>query len=217
MSWTVVIPSKDPGKVRGCIDSLLCAQPDIKPEQIVVVSDGLPLRLRWELRGVRWVRGTRPFVFARAINAGAEAADPESDIVILGDDVRIDTVGAFDKLALESVGAAAVAPVVSGVCGQVAQRTTSPSPRADWLTFICAYIPREAWNAIGPLDERFVGYGYDDVDWCLRASKHGPCVVSTSVSVTHLQDSSYRSQDGWQVLYAQNRERFEDKWGRVSA
>jgi len=212
VTYSVIIPSNDPRKLRRCIDSLVEAQPDIDPARVVIVSDGLPLRLRWELRGARWVRGRRPFVFAQAINAGVAATEPGSDIVILADDVRLDTTGAIDKLAAASEGAAAVAPVVDGLCGQVAQRAMSTAPTAEWLAFICVYIPRAVWDDVGELDERFVGYGYDDVDWCLRARDHGPLRVARDVLITHIDDSAYRSDAGWLKLYADNRVRFEEKW-----
>jgi hypothetical protein len=81
--WTVVIPSRSDEKVIDCVAGLIETHPDIRPEQIVIVSDGLSLRTRWKLRGVGWVRGERPFVFPRAINAGARSAHPDSDLVIL--------------------------------------------------------------------------------------------------------------------------------------
>jgi len=210
--WTAIIPSRDDKKVLGCVGSLIERHPDIRPDQIVIVSDGLSLRTRWQLRDVTWVNGKRPFNFSRAINMGARAASPASDLVILGDDVRLETPLALDWLAAASNGAAAVAAEVSGVCGQPAQRAGSTEARADWLAFICTYIPRGVWNEVGELDERFVGYGYDDVDWCRRAQGHGSLRVAHHVKAVHLSDSSYRNRDDWMTQYNANRVLFEQKW-----
>lgn len=210
--WSVIIPSCTDAKVLDCVASLIETHPDIRCDQIVIVDDGLSWRTRVKLRGVTWVKGKRPFVFARAINMGAAAIDPASDLVILGDDVRFETPHALDRLAAAVDGSAAIAPEVVGVCGQPAQRAGTFTPTADWLAFICAYIPRRAWDAVGPLDERFVGYGYDDVDWCKRAQEYRHLRVAHEVRVVHTQESSYRNREDWKARYEENRVIFEEKW-----
>jgi hypothetical protein len=210
--WSVIIPSRSDAKVIGCVASLIDTHPEIRSDQIVIVDDGLSLRTRWRLRGVTWVRGVRPFIFARAVNMGTAAASSVSDLVVLGDDVRFATPSALDRLAASLQGAAAIAPEVVGVCGQSAQRAGAAATEADWLAFICAYIPRLVWDQVGPLDERFVGYGYDDVDWCKRAQGYGSLKIAHDVKVLHLQDSSYRGREDWKLRYEENRSIFEDKW-----
>lgn len=210
--WSVIIPSRDDEKVLDCVASLIESHPEIEANQIVIVDDGLSRHTKREFRGVTWVKGEKPFVFARAVNMGAAAMDPASDLVILGDDVRIETPRALDRLAAASAGAAAAAPEVVGVCGQPAQQAGAYGNEADWLAFICVYIPRRVWTRVGELDERFIGYGYDDVDWCKRACPHGQLRIAHDVRVVHTHDSSYRNQADWKTKYAENRVRFEEKW-----
>ena len=215
--WTVIIPSCSDEKVGKCVADLFGTHPALRPEQVVIVSDGL-LHLQWMYRNMKWVEGKSPFIFAEAINAGVRAADPDSDIVILGDDVRFETPGAIDSLARLSDGAAIVAPQVIGVCGQPSQRVgaTTYDP-TGWVAFICAYIPRAAWDAVGPLDERFVGYGYDDVDWCRRAVKYGKVKITNTAVVRHLPESSYRTNPNWVDQYEQNRTIYHTKWAAARA
>lgn len=213
MSWSVIIPSCDEPKLLGCIDSLCEVQPDLEqePHRIVVVSDGLSRETKRILDGVTWVKGRKPFVFPRAVNMGAWAA-LDNDILICGDDVRFTAPGQIDRLHGLSNGCAAISPEVTGVCGQPAQRAGSVQSGAEWLAFICTLIPRAVWTQVGPLDERFVGYGYDDVDWCTRAAPFGRIAVDHGSRVVHLDESSYRSDPSWVQAYQQNREIFEQKW-----
>jgi hypothetical protein len=46
-----------------------------------------------------------------------------------------------------------------------------PRP-AGFLTFCAVLVRREAWEAVGPLEEEFFAYG-EDADWCLRARGAG--------------------------------------------
>jgi GT2 family glycosyltransferase len=197
----------------GCIDSLCEVQPDLDqdPSRIVIVSDGLPRETRRILNGVTWVKGRRKFIFPRAVNMGADAAI-DDDILICGDDVRFTARGQIDRLHRLSSGCAAISPEVTGVCGQPAQRAGSTQSEADWLAFICTLIPRDIWTKVGPLDERFIGYGYDDVDWCQRAAPFGRIAVDHGSRVVHINESSYRSDPSWVQAYQQNREIFENKW-----
>lgn len=215
--YSVIIPSCDDAKLMQCVSSIFDTHPMIKRGQIVVVSDGLSHHVQDALRDETWIEGKKPFVFAEAINAGVREAIPGSDIVILGDDVRFETQGGLDALAQSSQGCAVVVPDVIGACGQGAQRKGDPRATADWLAFICAYIPRKAWDAVGELDETFTGYGYDDVDWCRRAAPYGELKIDHSVTVRHLDQSSFRSNPDWQTRYAVNRLRYHEKWAGEGA
>ena len=47
------------------------------------------------------------------------------------------------------------------------------TPRqVDWVLGACLMIRRQAWEAVGPLDEGFFMY-YEDIDWCYRARAAG--------------------------------------------
>jgi hypothetical protein len=214
MTWAVVVPSRNDAAIVDFVGNLRASHPDVTPDQVVVVDDGLSDHTLSVLSDVTIVKGVKPFVFARAINMGA-AAEPGRDIAIAGDDVRFLSYNLIDKLAERSAGVAAISPEIVGPGGHPAQRTHSGDSTADWLAFVCVYIPRRAWDAVGTLDERFVGYGFDDVDWCVRAFGYGPMRVDHSLRVAHIDTSSFRSDAGWMDRYRENQSRFVAKWGNI--
>ncbi len=214
MTWAVVVPSRNDAAIVDFVGSLRASHPDMTPDQVVIVDDGLSEHTRSILSEVTFIEGTKPFVFARAVNMGARA-EPDRDIVIVGDDVRFLSHDLIDRLASCSEGVAAISPEIIGPCGQQAQHSSSTASASPWLAFICIYIPRRAWNAIGPLDERFVGYGFDDIDWSLRAFGFGPLQVEHSLRVAHINASSFRKSATWKDLHKQNLDIFEAKWGAI--
>jgi hypothetical protein len=212
MSWSVIVPSCNDANIVDFVSSLRASHPDVTPDQVVIVDDGLSDHARSILEDCTFVAGVKPFVFARAINMGA-AVEPDRDLVIVGDDVRFLSNSLIDRLAAQSHDVAAISPEIIGLCGQEAQRSRSRATVAPWLAFVCVYIPRRAWDAIGELDESFTGYGYDDVDWSLRAFGFGPLRIDHSLRVAHIDASTFRHSPGWIDQYKQNLAIFEAKWG----
>ena len=66
------------------------------------------------------------------------------------------------------------------------QRWDGARPRSvDWVSGACMMVRREAFTAIGPLDERFFLY-FEDVDWCRRLREAGWNVwFIPSITVIH--------------------------------
>lgn len=212
--WTVICPSGVDENLHDMIGSLIATHPDILPDQIIVISNGLSKKTRKQFQDVIWQECRKPFIFARNVNDGVRLADPRSDIVIVGDDVCFVDDRTIDLLRARSWNCAAVAPSVTGYCGQPYQCTGAWEESADWLAFICVYIPRRVWDAVGGLDERFEGYGYEDADWCIRAADHGPLRIEHRCRVTHMREerSRWRRDDSWRRCYAANWVRFAEKW-----
>ena len=84
------------------------------------------------------------------------------------------------------------------------------------LAFFCVAIRREAFAAIGPLDEQF-GVGlFEDGDYNRRARAAGwEMACARDSFVHHWQNASFRrlGRDAYFGLYEENRKRFEAKWG----
>jgi GT2 family glycosyltransferase len=79
--------------------------------------------------------------------------------------------------------------------------------RCYWVTFACVLLDTELWRALDGLREDF-WYGYEDVDFCLRARPHGthPIVAHGAV----VEHGEFGTRTG--VEDRQNQETFADLW-----
>lgn len=160
--------------------------------KIVVTSHGLDLShlIDGPLHGWTIVQGAEPFVFARNANLGIQAAGAD-DVLLLNDDVsftRPNTVRDLRHYAYQNDRLGMLSPQFLGRVGNYYQRSTTPLRDdvvcvKERLCFTGVYMKRAMLDAVGPLDERFTGYGAEDDDYCLRARRAGfllgvtPCVV----------------------------------------
>lgn len=226
MSYTVVVLSARASNLIPCVQSILEHEPGLQPDRIVVVDDGARQDAEPLLRGVRWLDGGQPFVFARNANLGIQAAD--GDVILMNDDARLETPGGFTKLVSEvrkqarpGICSAAIRGYV-GNPRQVVREpdepggTWQPEPRIEPVTlaFICVCIPRSVYDALGPLDERFGGYGFEDNDYCARALQAGrELMVWDGCVVEHGSlPPTYRSRPDWRTLSQQNEALYVEKW-----
>lgn len=235
MSFSVIIPSRTIGNLRPCVESIRAAH---ETSRIIVVDDfepeTHPLKEPQDLlSSCAWVRGAKPFVFARNINLGiAEAGD--DDVVLLNDDTRLLTPFGFSYLASVSKSDPRYGIVSAGITAAVGneEQLAQPGSRLratthHTLVFVCVYIRRAVLDVLAEsqppdhlgdhwLDERFESYGYDDDDACERVRQLGlklgvfdGCVVEHGVL-----PSTYRGAASASVTDLRpNRERFIEKWG----
>jgi GT2 family glycosyltransferase len=88
------------------------------------------------------------------------------------------------------------------------------------LAFFCAVLRRETWEAVGPLDERFGVGMFEDTDYCRRARAQGFEIrCARDAFVHHWQKASFRrlGEKAYFALYAENRRKYEEKWGDPAA
>jgi GT2 family glycosyltransferase len=66
--------------------------------------------------------------------------------------------------------------------------------KVDWVSGACMTVRRNAFNEVGPLDERFFMY-WEDADWCRRMwEKRWAVVYFPQASVCHFIGNSSRSR-----------------------
>jgi len=87
------------------------------------------------------------------------------------------------------------------------------------LTMFCLAMGREAWEAIGPLDESFGVGTLEDDDYSQRARRAGLRLrCAEDVLVHHFGEGSFGKLFGdgsYSRLLARNRRHFEQKWGEA--
>lgn len=84
----------------------------------------------------------------------------------------------------------------------------------DWVTGACMMVRREAYEAVGGMDERFFLY-FEDVDWCYRMKKQGwkVCYAHSSEMKHHYRRESARLlPDRKLISHLLSTFRFYDKW-----
>jgi GT2 family glycosyltransferase len=231
MSYSVVILSKTRSNLEACLRALATHEPLAR---IIVVDDFAEPLKPGDLyplgQGIRWVNGLRPFVFARNANIGIRAAG-DYDVILLNDDAILMTPWGFELMEKAAHSAEGIkcgvisAAILGGAAApdQIVDRQQVLHIDADelWkckhhmLAFICVYIRREVLGQVGALDERYVGYGYDDDDYCLRIRREGLQLGVCGCLVEHGSlPSTFRGLgSAGHATLDRNYQIFREKWG----
>jgi GT2 family glycosyltransferase len=217
--WRVVILSARAENLVPCVRALLRHEPALHPADIIVVDDGAKQDAAQLLPSVTWVSGEKPFVFAQNANIGIRSA-ADADVLLLNDDAQLVTPGGISRMAALVSGRADTglcSAAVSGVIGNARQRpmgTLGLRLEADALAFVAVFIPRHVYERLGPFDERFVGYGWEDNDYCDRARAAGfACAVADECVVDHSGElpSTFRTRTDVFDRYEINRRLYQRK------
>lgn len=236
MSYSIIIPSTEISNLAPCISAIRTRE--VKARIIVIwdqpnESGALTaeqIAARFDPR-VEVIPGEKPFIFARAVNAGIEAADFD-DVVLLNDDAILVSRGGFDLLAKSAQHPeyGAVSALIEGMAAAPDQCFTDEKyleggrhpgaallrVRHHMIAFMAVAMRREILDLVGLLDEQFVGYGYEDDDMCKRLKLSGfELGVECSCLVDHGSlPSTYRGlkRPGSIDMLAENRGIFDRKW-----
>lgn len=218
MSFSVIIPSRNAANLVACVAAVRKHEPAAR---IIVVDDGVSWDdevMRSLIGPLLVVQGKKPFIFARNVNIGIHAADPDN-VLILNDDALLETPDGFSRLSR----AAEEFPqfgIIAATCNNVGNRNQwqlgiglREDPRM--VCFVAVLIPRRTIETVGLLDTRYVGYGCDDDDYSfsvrkagLRIGIHDGCYVDHG-SLT----SSFRGPAGAGGNFLPNLKLFIEKWG----
>ena len=219
-SWKLVILSKNVSNLRRSVASVLSTPPKLDPQRIIVVDDGAKKDWQESDPKVSWVEGKKPFVYAANANIGIAAAGKD-DVVLMGDDCEVRSPSAFDLLR-ETAARMDAGIVSAGINGPVSNPiqswrsdgSTVESPNE--LAFVCVYIPRRGLDEVGPLDEQFVGYGCEDVDFCWRIRDRGlKFFINNRAQIAHNlpgMPSEWRSRPDIEERHIENIGRLKAKW-----
>ncbi|HWM90323.1 MAG TPA: glycosyltransferase [Thermoanaerobaculia bacterium] len=224
---------------RRCLETL--RETDLTGAEVLVVDNGSIDETPQRLAEIPWVRtlvlpGNLGFV--RGNNAGIEASDPESDIVLLNNDLEFTQRDWLQRLRecahsaadLGVVGCRLIQPdgrllhagtyiLPDTMWGQQIgglERDINQYPgvcRVEGIVFACAYIRRELIRAIGGLALDYESY-FEDTDYCLRARQAGfATAVCGDVTLVHDEHGSTNDQQGALMrLFRKSQQAFRKKW-----
>lgn len=211
--YSIVIPSANPENLIRCVEAIKKHEPHLGMDRIIVVDDGAREKAEASLPGVRWVDGVKPFIFARNANLGIKAAD--SGVILINDDALLETMYGFTHLWKQR-DHGLVSAAINGIVGNKRQLPGYGPLRQEpqMLCFICVLIPKHVQDAIGLLDERFTGYGFEDNDYCARAkSRNIPMHIYDGCVVEHESVTpTFRRKPGWQDAMKRAQHIFEEKY-----
>jgi hypothetical protein len=161
------------------------------------------------------------FQMARFGNFALRSAMPRTDVLYCGDDTRIiepNTIKRLQELAHSDLSVGILSPKVHGLCAM--------EPMSDrflqFVGFVFIYIKREVIDKVGYLDERFTGYGMEDIDYCYRVRKAGFMIgVARDITIEHgvngnVYGSTFIKVIGERQMGLDNLENlkiFAQKWG----
>ncbi len=178
------------------ISSVLEQEPDI---DLTIVDNGSPIPYPSTLRGVPVFR-TDNLAILTSFNRAITAAGHWDWLIISDTDVLcrgqfLDAVAHFDAGALHG------------------QQMFSQG-NVHWFDSWLLAIPRWAWEDLGPFDEDFLLTGaFQDMDFCLRAAKHGLELAQSSLPFTHIgANTTHGSPKFWENR-EYNRSLIEQKHG----
>lgn len=209
---SIIIPSKTPDNFWACRAAIREAGETCR---IILINDAEP--------GIvpphdNVQPGIKPFIFARNMNIGIRAAGTD-DVILLNDDALLKTPGGFSllqKAAEENTEYGIIASTTNNV-GNLNQRPQGKGLRDEsrMVCFVAVLVPRRTIDAVGLLDERFVGYGMDDDDYSKRVLNAGLKIgIHDGCFVDHKSlKSTYRSPGGPGGNFVPNLRIFEEKWG----
>jgi GT2 family glycosyltransferase len=227
---------------KFCLQSLLINTEYANYEVIVVdngSTDATPAYLR-ELMvqhaHVHFAFNSENLGFARATNQGLALADGDM-LVLLNNDTLLPP-GWLTRLArhLDDPTIGLIGPVTNRTCNE-AQIDAPYRTYAQFLRFaaehcrlhdgelfdirmlamFCVAFRREAYESVGPLDERFEIGMFEDDDYALRMRAAGYRVVcAEGAFVHHFGQASIGElvrTGQYNQLFQANQRRFEEKWG----
>lgn len=222
--YTVIIPSCTLGNVFNSAGTVEDQQPNAP---IIIVANGKLLgdtdTLMWDWCVLEW---REPFNFSAVLNFAVSETEPDDDLLFLNDDTRLLTPGGFDLLrqaAYEHPNVGIMGASVTGCTGNPDQIHRPGAGvqliKQRCLPFIAVYIRRGVWDQVGPMDERFTGYGFEDDDYCTRVRQAGfDVAVCHDCVIEHGElPSSYRSGKNYTPAMRAARAIYEDKWGPIGA
>jgi GT2 family glycosyltransferase len=227
---------------RRCLDTL--RETDLTDAEVLVVDNGSTDETPTALAAYPWARAIRNptnLGFVRGNNIGIARADPDSDVVLLNNDLEFPQQDWLQKLracAHSRSDAGVVGCRLTLPDGRLLHAGTYILPDTCWgqqlgslekdigqyagtrevegIVFACAYLKREVLRAVGGLSEDYESY-FEDTDYSLRARQAGfRTLLCGDVTLVHREHGSTSGDiRAFMQIFQKSRETFRKKWGKL--
>lgn len=215
MSVRVILPSNNSARLDAFLASAERSERGSSASVIVGDSIGmLPSALRTRVASVIDLPCGEDFVLARAYNMLIDAAYP-FDVAVFNDDFEILTRDWLTRLN----AVAANWPEAYGVINMHQHGTPVPTNLSECrLSVLNMAVYRRATCDKVHFDERYIGYGHEDIDYCLQLWHAGHRIgQSNLVTIRHAGTCGFMqrwgSYDAVIERYVTNYDLFYTKWG----
>ncbi len=238
---TVVVVTWNALKYTQTCFTTLQENTDFPHYDLIVVDNGSTDGTREYLQSLpraKVIYNERNLGFARANNLAIRAADPESDIVLLNNDVEIyqrDWLSQLQSTAhtREDWGivgcrlcwpdgilqhAGAYMPIETWWGQQIGAREKDVNQynsirEVEAVVFACVYIRRDVIDRVGLIDERYFAY-FEDTDFCFKAKRAGyKTVCCGAVTLVHHQNVSTQVNNvDFFRLFGKSQKIFKKRW-----
>ena len=223
---------------QRCLETLRSTH--LPDTEILVVDNGstdeTPQQLARQ-EGIRVVTLPENLGYVRGNWAGVQAASPDSDLVLLNNDLEFHQRDWFEHLQRCAYSAKDVGVVGCRLLlpdGKLLHAGTQILPDTLWgqqigglekdfgqysrtrdvqgIVFAVAYLRRDAWDAIGGLSKDFQSY-FEDTDYCLRAKRAGfRTLLCGEATVTHVLHGSSGDESATLPIFQRSQAIFRRKW-----
>jgi GT2 family glycosyltransferase len=225
---------------KRCLETL--REQTVFPDyEVVVVDNGSTDGTVEYLRSLPWLRlfeNSENLGFVRGNNRALAECGGDSDFVLLNNDTEIIQPEWLSRLQATAYSAPEVGivgarlrrpdgmlqhagtymPVETfwgqqiGACEKDVNQFNADA-EVEGIVFACAYIKREVYERVGPLDEDYFSY-FEDSDYCLKARSQGFKVVCCgSATIVHHENTSTRvNKVSFHDLFLDSQKTFKRKW-----
>ena len=239
MKVSIIIPYNSIQYTVPCISSIIKSTSNENCEIISVCDHSLEQAGKFiKADNYKDISVGRKTGFSASVNAGIKAS--EGDYIVF---INNDTIAAsfwlsnMLKCCMESSRAGIVGPLSNNVLKEQYLKLdrgmsniykiekfmtefNRPNPalwfETKYLSGFCMMLPRDIINNIGLLDENFLYGGYEDIDYCIRAKKHGfRLICAGDTFIYHYGQRSMGKLKNVYDVYKQNKMYFDKKWGKI--
>ena len=209
---SIIIPTQNNWHcIKACIDAIIKHTENY--EIIFVIDNSVQFRGKLALYG-KTALVDRDFIFSDRINTGIRHA--QGDYICL---LNSDTIPEEKWLERMVRTEQQYGPAIIGArcqkngCSNLDAHGQGEVKQTFYtINMFGMLFSKRTYEVIGPLDERFIHYGGEDDDYCLRALRHGFNLIISDGYVHHSVGGGFDS-GMVQNLLPKTYKLFEEKWG----